>query len=335
MMRYHRLATLCLMTVVAAFPRASSAQTPPLYITSVTVDLAGQQLVIFGENFGNTAPGVRLAAKGLIVLSSSMTAVVAHLPAEIAAQPGTYRLTLTALDPTATGYDHFNVSIGTGGPAGPQGVPGPAGPQGPVGATGVAGAPGPSGPQGLKGDTGDRGPAGPQGDSGPAGPQGPPGLQGPAGAPGVAGPPGPTGPQGPQGLKGDRGPEGPQGPPGPVSEPAGRGNSVKSFHLENCGAYRSVYVVPAGKTFIITDIVAMADFSRSGHVRLASDPSGGTSIRAIVPMCAIDSSAGYTPVSCSTSFQAGIRFNSGEVIYASCATYATSVRAVTVSGYEF
>ncbi|QSQ28146.1 hypothetical protein JY651_18095 [Pyxidicoccus parkwayensis] len=295
-------------------PRTSNAQTPPLVVTSVTVSLENLQLTINGENFGNTAPGVGLAGRGLIVLSHSPTVVVALLPAAVAAVPGTYILSVTALDPEASGYDRFAVSIGTGGPAGPKGD---AGPQGPPGPQGPAGAAGVAGPQGL------------------VGPAGAPGAPGAPGAAGVAGPPGSMGPQGPQGLKGDRGPEGPQGPqgpPGPAAESTGRGNAVKSIAVENCSSGKNIYVVPTGKTFVITDIVAMTDFSRSGYARLVSGANGP--IRAVVPMCAIGSTSGGPAVPCSSSFQGGIRFNSGEVIYAICEPFG-SYTPLTVSGYEF
>lgn len=331
MHRHGRLALLCLLTVLAAIPRTSHAQSAPLVVTSVTVSLEDLKLTIYGENFGNIAPGVGLAGRGLIVSSHSPTVVVALLPAAVAAVPGTYILSVTALDPEASGYDRFAVSIGTGGPAGPKGDVGPQGAPGPKGDVG---------PQGAKGDVGPAGPAGPQGPAGAAGVAGPAGPAGPAGAQGaagVAGPAGPVGPQGPQGLKGDRGPEGPQGPQGPpgtAAESTGRGNSVKSISVDNCNSSnKSIYVVPEGKIFVITDIIAMVDSSRSGYVRFTNAAFSGA-IRAAVPMCAVGSTSSGPPVSCSTSFQGGIRFNSGEVIYAACEISGFS-NFLTVSGYEF
>lgn len=72
-------------------------------------------MTIFGENFGNTVPGVSLAGSELIATSHSMTALEVNLPPTVAAIPGTYLLTVTVLDPAATGYDRFNVSFGMGG----------------------------------------------------------------------------------------------------------------------------------------------------------------------------------------------------------------------------
>lgn len=312
MHRHGRLALLCLLTVLAVIPRTSHAQSAPLVVTSVTVSLEDLKLTIYGENFGNIAPGVGLAGRGLIVSSHSPTVVVALLPAAVAAVPGTYILSVTALDPEASGYDRFAVSIGTGGPAGPKGDVGPQGPPGPQGPAGAAGV------------------------AGPAGPVGPAGAPGAAGVAGPAGPVGPQGPQGPQGLKGDRGPEGPQGlqgPPGPVTESTGRGNSVKSISMESCeSSGKSIYVVPEGKTFLITDIVAMTNSSRSGYVRFSTAMFGGP-LRAAVPMCTMSSTSSGA-AACSISFQGGIRFNSGEVIYAACEPAGFS-NIITVSGYEF
>ncbi|CAM4432567.1 hypothetical protein COEX109129_25570 [Corallococcus exiguus] len=83
----------CLLTALTAFPDIGNAQTPPLVIKSVSVDTP---------------------------------TVVAVLPAPVAVMPGTYLLTVSAMDPAASGYDRFNVSIGTGGAAGPKGDTGPA-----------------------------------------------------------------------------------------------------------------------------------------------------------------------------------------------------------------
>ncbi len=313
-MRNHRLIMLCLLTALTAFPLTSRAQTPPLVITSVTVDLEQQQLTIFGQNFGNAAPGVSLAGMGLIIKSHSTTTVVAHLPAPIAALPGTYLLTVTALDSAASGYDRFNVSIGTGGPAGPKGDVGPPGPQGPAGAQGAAGPPG---PQGLKGD---------------AGPPGPQGLAGVPGQPGVAGAPGSAGPPGSQGPKGDTGP---QGPPGPGAAPVGRGNAVRSFSATvGVTSYADAfgYIVPAGKIFVVTDI-AIFNYENAPSTSVVAHlkallPNGAVSQRVALRTCGSVSNA-YNP-NCNISFQAGIRFDPGEriIVYSILNSYAT------VSGYE-
>ncbi|NVJ26988.1 collagen-like protein [Myxococcus sp. AM011] len=181
-MRSHRRMMLCLLLALATIPVVGSAQPAPLFITSVTVDLEQEQLTISGQNFGAAEPGVSLAGFGLTVMSNSATTVVAQLPAPVAALPGSYLLTVTAKDPAATGYDRFNVAIGTVGPAGPKGD---AGPPGAPGLDGAPGAVGPQGPQGAKGDVGAQG------------------VQGKVGAPGLKGD---TGAQGPKGDRGFAGP---------------------------------------------------------------------------------------------------------------------------------
>ncbi|WP_244238558.1 collagen-like protein [Corallococcus terminator] len=316
-MRAARLAMLCLLTALTVFPRTGSAQTPPLVIKSVTVDLENQEITIFGQDFGSTAPGVNLSGSGLIILSHSTTTVVAKLPAPVAVIPGTYLLTVTALDPAATGYDRFNVSIGTGGPAGPKGDTGPAG------APGAAGPQGPAGAAGADGATGAPGPAGP------SGPQG------------VPGPKGDTGAQGPQGLKGDtgaQGAQGPQGPAGAVTESSGRGHSVKSFSggfNGNTTNITPLYTVPAGKTLVITDIIVI---SNSTAIGLRVGPISPyiyqdlSSTRAMVPGCSLTPGSSYVSVPCGVSLQGGIRFESGERVGAHA--YGVS-GSVTMSGYEF
>ncbi|WP_324291362.1 hypothetical protein [Corallococcus sp. bb12-1] len=316
-MRAARLAMLCLLTALTVFPRTGSAQTPPLVIKSVTVDLENQEITIFGQDFGNTAPGVNLSGSGLIILSHGTTTVVAKLPAPVAVIPGTYLLTVTALDPSASGYDRFNVSIGTGGPAGPKGDTGP------------AGAPGAAGPQG------------PAGAAGADGAAGAPGPVGPSGAQGAPGPKGDTGAQGPQGLKGDtgvQGAQGPQGPAGAVAESSGRGSSVKSFSGSFNGNTTNItplYTVPAGKTLVITDIIVI---SNSTAIGLRVGPISPyiyqdlSATRAMVPGCSLTPGSSYVSVPCGISLQGGIRFESGERVGAHA--YGVS-GSVTMSGYEF
>ncbi|RYZ37032.1 MAG: collagen-like protein [Myxococcaceae bacterium] len=319
-MRTARLAMLCLLTALTVFPNTGSAQTPPLVIKSVTVDLENQELTIFGQDFGGMAPGVNLSGSGLIILSHSTTTVVAKLPAPVAMIPGTYLLTVTALDPLASGYDRFNVSIGTGGPAGPKGDTGPAGP------------PGTTGPQGATGATGAAGAVGAAGAQGPAGP---------SGAQGAPGPKGDTGAQGPQGLKGDtgaQGAQGPQGPAGAVTESSGRGSSVRSFSggfNGNTTNITPLYTVPAGKTLVITDIIVI---SNSTAIGLRVGPISPyiyqdlSATRAMVPGCSLTPGTSYVSVPCGVSLQGGIRFESGERVGAHA--YGVS-GSVTMSGYEF
>ncbi|WP_375759803.1 hypothetical protein [Corallococcus exercitus] len=330
-MLFLRLAALCVGLALAVTPLPSSAQTP-LVVTSVSVDLEQKTLTIFGQDFGSAAPAVSLAGFGLIISSHSQTAVVAFLPEPVAVFPGTYLLTVTAQATDATGYDRFNVSIGTGGPAGPKGDVGPAGPPGQAGARGV------EGPPGEAGATGPTGPQGPQGDTGP---------QGPAGARGADGLPGAAGPTGPQGLKGDTGPQGPrgdvgpQGPPGQAAESLGRGASVKSFFGKIYGMNELIspsltppYVVPAGKTLIITDIVSPASDVDSVYLASFNNSSPSTPFRrAHVRSCLASLNH---PWNCSTTFQSGIRFNAGEaVIVYSRDTSESAQSSVTLSGYEF
>ncbi|MBN8466233.1 collagen-like protein [Corallococcus exiguus] len=304
----------CLLTALTAFPDIGNAQTPPLVIKSVSVDLDNQQLTIYGQDFGAQAPAVNLAGSGLIILSHSTTAVVAVLPAPVAVMPGTYLLTVTAMDPAASGYDRFNVSIGTGGAAGPKGDTGPAGPPG---ATGAAGS------------------QGPKGDTGAAGSQGPQGPKGDTGAQGAAGPKGDTGDQGPQGLKGDAGPQGPPGPAVAATEGSGRSSAVKSFasSISSSANYPSVfYTVPAGKTFVVTDIVVIS-LGNATTINLGTVNAFNsqlTSVRAIAPACS--TASGSPTVPCMLSFQAGIRFEAGEKIGAYGSGWNASV---TLSGYEF
>jgi hypothetical protein len=134
-------------------------------------------LSVYGGDFGNRKPVVKLGDTELDVLSWHPAEVLAQLPLNIA--PGSYRLTLHGnmhhhKFPDAS----FSVTIGA---EGPPGEPGPQGPTGPAGSTGPQG---PEGPQGPVGATGSQGPQGP---AGPAGPQGPEGPQGPAGPPAKGG----------------------------------------------------------------------------------------------------------------------------------------------------
>ncbi|NNC01900.1 collagen-like protein [Corallococcus exiguus] len=325
-MQHLRLAALCLGMALAVTPLSSGAQTPPLVVTSVSVDLEQKTLTIFGQDFGSTAPAVSLAGHGLIVISRSQSTVVAHLPEPVAVLPGTYLLTVTAQAPDATGYDRFNVSIGTGGAAGPKGDTGPAGAPGPSGARGADGSPGAPGAAGMQGPKGDVGP------QGPAGPAGVRGADGPSGAPGVAGP------AGPQGPKGDTGP---QGLPGQAGETLGRGDSVRSFFGRIYGTteitspnFAPLLTVPTGKTFIITDIVVTYVSGAPVYLARHNRSSPGTPFnQAAIRAC---DQSNLNNVNCSISFHSGIRFNAGDevVAYTRAGTEYSSAQ-ITVSGYEF
>lgn len=326
-----RLVMLWAVMALAVSPLTSSAQTP-LVITSVSVDLDQKQITIFGRDFGSTAPAVGLAGHGLIIISHSPTAVVAYLPEPVAVLPGSYLLTVTAQAPDAIGYDRFSVSIGTGGPTGPKGDVGPQGPPGPTGARGA---------DGLPGAAGVAGPAGPQGLKGDVGLQGLPGPVGARGADGLSGAAGAAGPAGPQGPKGD---VGPQGPPGQAAESLGRGSSVRSFlgkvygslaysNAADAGTVTPLFVVPTGKTFIVTDVILIS--ADAPYIYLAkrdiSSPSKLIYLAAIRP-CTTSTTNTWD---CNTTIQSGLRFNSGDVIVAYNPSNHYDYGVATVSGYEF
>jgi hypothetical protein len=335
------------VTLAAILLLAASAYGAPA-ITTVDVNADQQQLVIFGNNFGTVVPIVSLADIPLNVVSYTNTTLVADLPASFLAQPGSHQLSVTTPGrPALTVL--FSITMGAAGPEGPAGPIGPQGLTGDTGATGPQGPPGATGaigPQGPPGDTGAIGPQGLPGATGAIGPQGPPGAtgamgpQGATGATGAQGPrgdAGPVGPQGPQGLTGPQGPQGltgPQGPPGPAGQMtesgSGRSNSVKSFYVsaQSPGSYHAFYTVPTGKTLIVTDVIAMNASGHHTYVQLGlTNPSGYglASVRAAVPSCG--SAAGI----CAYSFEAGIRFTSGETI--GVVGYYND--QVTLSGYEF
>ena len=286
------IAVIMTFSALTVFPAAVFAeshwQASPV-ITHTEVDYSTMIIYVFGSDFGNRTPILKLGDTQLVVLNWRAGQIAAQLPLDIA--PGSYNLTLFST------FHHHNkmleaslsVAIGNEGlqrepgPQGPMGLTGPAGPQGPagpagpIGLTGAAGAQGPTGisgavgsigPQGPQGLIGLTGPAGPQGAAGPAGPVGPIGpqgligLTGPVGPQGAAGPPGPiglmgaagaqgaVGPPGPVGPIGLTGPAGPQGPEGPQG-PAGTGGSVDptKFHSVKC-ANRTSCSCPAGEVLI-------------------------------------------------------------------------------------
>jgi len=121
--------------------------TPPT-ILSATVNSAKNQIDIVGSSFepAKTAPKVSLSGSALKVVSATNSAVVATLPAKLAA--GSYLLGVT----TSAGLSTtFAVTVGAVGPEGPMGPAGPAGVKGATGATGPKGATGPAGPPGAAG----------------------------------------------------------------------------------------------------------------------------------------------------------------------------------------
>ncbi|NVL90608.1 MAG: collagen-like protein [Desulfobacterales bacterium] len=145
-----------------------------LKITSAIVD--SEYIYIYGLNFGDNPPNVKLDDTALEVVSSGDTYINARLPNAV--EPGTYRL-----DIARNGFqfqhpkksDAFDVTIGAVGPQGPKGDKGDKGDPGEQGPQGLIG---PQGPQGDKGDTGEPGPVGPQGPQGDKGDKGDPGDPG-------------------------------------------------------------------------------------------------------------------------------------------------------------
>jgi len=167
-------------------------------ITYTEINYSNMILYVYGSDFGNKKPIVKLGDIQLLVLNWGRGQITAQLPLDVA--PGSYSLTLFC------NFRHHNkmleaslsVAIGA---EGPQGDPGPQGPMGLAGPAGPQGPAGQMGPQGPAGQIGPQGPAG-QGPQGPAGQMGPQGPQGPIGLTGPAGPEGPVGPQGPAGTGG-------------------------------------------------------------------------------------------------------------------------------------
>jgi hypothetical protein len=121
-----------------------------------------------------------------------------------------------------------------------------------------------------------------------------------------------------------------------LPENHGRGNSIRSFTLMNNGEVVSspLYIVPAGKTFIVTDIVVFSkDPYNSVVLYLGRFYRSVSEVepRAALPVQSLEGPR-VVPLS-AISFQAGIRFDSGETIGAQ---FAPNVNGhVTVSGYEF
>ena len=115
-----------------------------------------------------------------------------------------------------------------------------------------------------------------------------------------------------------------------LPENEGRGNSVRSFFASDIpNTYTVLYYVPAGKTFIVTDIVALA-YSVGVHVKLGVASGSSLRVRAQIPT--FNHNGQYSMPPHVSSFKAGIRFDSGENVSVSADHPQTFV---TVSGYEF
>ena len=260
---------------------ADQHSTPNIDTALVTATTQPNQIVIRGSGFGSITPAVTLDGVPLVLISYTDTVVIALLPDDAAAHPGTYRLAVTnniAHGNSSQQTGTMDVTIGAVGPAGP---PGPAGAAGPRGTSGQPGTTGPAGAQGVPGGPGPQGPAGLNwkgiwdkttiyamndavqfnGSSYVASVKAPQGLQpdknpttwnllaqqgapGAAGLQGPAGPAGQAGKQGPQGLTGQAGPVGPIGPAG-AQGPRGPAGPFSGYEMMSC--YPTI--PPAGYLF--------------------------------------------------------------------------------------
>ncbi len=166
-----------------------------LIITGAEADLVQGNILITGNNFSLDSifdGEVQLffppedGATNLTVLSFdpiNPQMILATLPVNIEAPPGTYRLLVKRGNGSSSEkQDDFDVTFGT---AGPQGSIGPTGPQGPSGVDGINGVDGAQGPTGQIGSTGATGQIGPTGETGSQGIQGVIGPTGPSGPGGV------------------------------------------------------------------------------------------------------------------------------------------------------
>jgi hypothetical protein len=237
-------------------------------INTVGVDLVSRTVVVDGEGFQYSGPG--LATSPYVEFGGIAITPTFASPSEIRFQlpvgmsTGSYNLLVERVLPgqpptrlpNTPNSDEKLLTLGAAGPAGPRGPAGPSGPAGatgpagPAGAAGADGAQGPAGPQGPQGDAGPQGLQGPQGDVGPQGPQGDVGPQGPQGDAGPQGLQGPQGDIGPQGPQGDVGPQGPQGDVGPqgaqgATGPQGPQGATGPQGPAGVSGYESVIVTSA------------------------------------------------------------------------------------------
>lgn len=184
-MRY--LTLTLLLTVVLAFSfQSTPGQGNPLRIPEITRveviynDPIPQTLNIYGTNFGDELPEVKLDGTELTAISNTGEMIIAEIPINRLFEAGTYLLEVaTARNTRIFDRATFDITLGT---QGPQGETGAVGPQGDTGDTGPIGPEGPKGDEGDTGETGAVGPTGNTGATGPQGSQGPQGPQGPAGS---------------------------------------------------------------------------------------------------------------------------------------------------------
>jgi hypothetical protein len=116
-----------------------------------------------------------------------------------------------------------------------------------------------------------------------------------------------------------------------LPENNGRGNSIRSLFAVATPTPAAVYIVPVGKTFIVTDIVTNSDYhSGTVLIRIGVMNGGSLAVRTQIPSHSYN--AQYAQPAHLTSFQAGIRFDSGETV----GVYSPANNSsVTLSGYEF
>jgi hypothetical protein len=167
---------------------AQYTQYKQLVVSSAVVDSANGVVVVTGSHFTQygRGPAVTINSMPARLLSASQQMLVVELPGSVAAQPGTYLMTVVR-EQSLTGFGVFFITVGAIGPQGPRGD---------------------AGPRGSAGEVGPAGPAGPQGNPGPKGDKGEPGAPGAAGAKGAQGDRGAPGVAGAKGDKGDRGERG-------------------------------------------------------------------------------------------------------------------------------
>jgi len=132
------------------FSALSFAQNIPA-VYSASINYTAHTITIFGSGF--SSPTVVFDGGMLTVRAASGSEIIANLPVKA---PGTYLLTVTDSDKSATTFD---VTYGAVGPQGATGATGPEGPKGAAGATGATGPQGPAGPAGATGLTGATGAA--------------------------------------------------------------------------------------------------------------------------------------------------------------------------------
>jgi hypothetical protein len=145
------------LTVPPATVFANSWCTESPVITRAEIDYSKMTMVVYGSDFGDRKPMVKLGNTQLVVLNWRQGQIAAQLPLDIV--PGSYGLTVFCTFRHQNKMLEASLSVAIGA-EGPQGDPGPPGPMG------LTGPPGPQGPVGPIGPEGPQGPAGPGGTGG-------------------------------------------------------------------------------------------------------------------------------------------------------------------------